>query len=163
MENDPLLMGRGLHVDDSTTNVTTGMNNVKVEFKPTSVKVSGPTRLVMYLRKRIHQSLVQYIAVKDSPQEKSVLELVDTLAEESDDIDACSDLDQSKLDEEMDSRSTIFSSKCKSRNVMICHFTTAMLKLMILSWIRYMTGKRLTYYRLSTFSHLNSIWMQIWM
>ena len=132
MENDPLLMGRGIHVDDSTRDVTNGMNNVKVELKQKSVEVSGPNRLVMYLRKRIHQSLVEYIAVKDSPQGKSILEIVDMLVEESDDIDGCSDLDQSKRDEDMDSKSTLFSSKCESRNVMICHFTTAMLKLIVI-------------------------------
>ena len=132
MENDPLLMGRGIHVNDSATDVTNRMNNIKVELKQKSVKVSGPTRLVMYLRKRIHQTLVEYIAVKDSPQEKSILEIVDMLAKESDDIDGCSDLDQSKRDEEMDSKPTLFSSKCESRNVMICHFTTAMLKLIVI-------------------------------
>ena len=67
MENDPFLMGRGLHVDDSTTNMITGIDNIEDEQEQKSVKVSGPSRLVMYLRKLIHQTLVEYITEMDSP------------------------------------------------------------------------------------------------
>ena len=102
MENDPFLMGRGLHVDDSTTIMITEIDNIEDEQE--QVKVSGPFRLVGYLRKLIHQTLVQYIAVLDSPhspQEKPIIvKIAERVADESDGPDGGSDLDQSTSNRE---------------------------------------------------------------
>ena len=103
MDNDPFLMGRGLHVVESTTKMITEKDNIEDDLEQRSVKVSGPTRLVMYLRKLIHQTLVQYIAVMDSPQGKLILEIAEIVAVESDGPDGGYDLDQS-----------VFASKCES-------------------------------------------------
>ena len=114
MENDPFLMGRGLHVDDSTPPMITIIDNIEDELEQKSVKVSGPFRLVMYLRKLIHQTLVRYIDVVDSPQGKSIFEIAETVADESDGPDGWCNLHQSETNEEMDSKSTLSSSKCES-------------------------------------------------
>ena len=111
MENDPFLEGRGLHVDDSAMNMITEIDNIEDEQEQKSVKVSGPFRLVKYLRKLIRQTLVRYIDVVDGPQRKSIPEIAETVAEESDDPDGGSDLDQPELDKEMDSNSTSSSKR----------------------------------------------------
>ena len=73
--------------------MTTEIDNVEDEQEEGSVKVSGPIRLVMYLRKLIHQTLVWYITVMDSPQERSIFEIAAIVTDKSDVLDGASDLE----------------------------------------------------------------------